>query len=109
MKEYINIKDMLKVDRADKKYLVLATYGDYSLIYRFTSFQPWIVAYLYDEANKGWANGHYFEDMAKAVGYMFYIEKTLNSEAISAVINICDKNDRGDIADLLCEMNLEEE
>lgn len=74
-KKFMNIKD-IQAD-VDEMYLIVAEYKPYTLIYRFTSFQPWVAAWCYDPESKSWANGNYFQDLKDA---MKYIEDNMEKE-----------------------------
>lgn len=103
MKEFVNLKDLPKADGFDEKYLIVATYGNYTLIYRFTSIQPWVVAYLYNPQTKSWAQGYYFEWLSHAL--IFALRRSdIDWSIIEPAIDICDQMERSDIADLLSEM-----
>ena len=68
----------LKVE--DKQtFIVIAKYGTYSLIYNVGAYEPWIVANGYNEENKCWGHGHYFEIFADAIKYLFDNEPVLES------------------------------
>lgn len=41
-----------------------------ALIDRQNNFQPYVVCYGYDDESDTWMQGHYFEDLAKAINYM---------------------------------------
>jgi hypothetical protein len=55
--------------------------GDYTIIYRYTGFEPWVCAWLLKEGkgetevkgmlfpNYYWCQGHYFEKFEDAVAY----------------------------------------
>ena len=56
--------------------------GDYVIVNRFTSFLPWVCAWIFTKEetetdglpNAHWGQGHYFEKFEDAVSYA--IEKT---------------------------------
>lgn len=53
------------------KYKVLAYKGEYALVCRHTSFQPYVVAWLpeMDGNVLTWGQGHYFNDWYEACAY----------------------------------------
>lgn len=51
-------------------YKILKAAGDYTLINRGTSFQPYVVCWLFDRDTYTWAQGHYFSDYIAAEEYM---------------------------------------
>lgn len=68
-------------------YIVIAEYSDYTLIYRGTQFDPWVVAYGYRPKQKCWDQGHYFDVFADALLYLikhepilFYMAEELRKE-----------------------------
>lgn len=81
--------------------------GSYTLVKRNSDYEPFIAAYMYRDEDDTWANGNYFDNSIDALMYILQQERP--ADVISAAINICDRNQRGDIADLLVEMNFEEE
>lgn len=102
-KEFKNISECVIADDGKaEKYIIVAKQGSYTLIYRDSNFQPWIVAYMYDEDSQSWGNGHYFDTLWKAVKYI--TEEETPGNIISSAIHICDKCERGDVGDLLMEM-----
>ena len=52
------------------RYRVLANIGDYTLIDRATSFQPFVVCWLFNTENYTWAQGHYFAEYDRALMWM---------------------------------------
>jgi len=58
-------------------YIVIAEYGDYTLMYRPVKFEPWIVAYHYRTDQKCWDHGHYFDVFADALLYLIKHESIL--------------------------------
>lgn len=64
-------------DEEKELYIVIAQYGTYTLIYRGTKFEPWIVAYNYYPEQKCWDQGHYFDRFADAIKYLFANEPIL--------------------------------
>ena len=50
--------------------IVLDRYDKYVILKRNTKFQPFIVAYNYDESNGTWQQGHYFNSLIGAVEYV---------------------------------------
>lgn len=68
-------------------YIVIAEYSDYTLIYRGTKFEPWVVAYGYRPKQKCWDHGNYFDVFADALLYLikhepilFYMAEELRKE-----------------------------
>ena len=68
MKTFTDLTKEPRHNLEEERYLILETKGDYTLIYRYTSFQPWVVAWLYRE-NSHWEQGHYFDEFSDAVEY----------------------------------------
>ena len=64
-------------DEEKELYIVIAQYGTYTLIYRGTQFEPWVVAWLYRPEQKCWDQGHYFDRFADAIKYLFENEPIL--------------------------------
>lgn len=61
----------MKVER------IIATIGDYTLLkLANTKFQPYVVAWQYDEKSKTWCQGHYFECLFFAYADLKYRTKT---------------------------------
>lgn len=58
-------------------YIVIAEYSYYTLIYRGTKFEPWVVAYKYRPERKCWDQGRYFDIFADALLYMIKNEPIL--------------------------------
>ena len=52
------------------RYRILEAAGDYTLIDRATSFQPFVVCWLFDTKTYTWAQGHYFSDIDAARMWM---------------------------------------
>lgn len=101
-KEFKNISECVSADNEKEKYIIVAKYGDYTLIYRKSEYQPWIAAFMYDEDFHCWGNGNYFSNLWDAVRYI--AEREMLGKIVSSTINICDKYERQDIGDLLMEM-----
>ena len=53
-----------------KRATAVYTKGDYTILYRGTSFEPWIAAYCYDKETVTWGNGNYFDSFGEAVLYV---------------------------------------
>lgn len=60
--------------------IVLDKYDKYTILKRDTTFQPFIVAYNYDELDGTWQQGHYFNSLISAVEYVK--EKQFNSDRL---------------------------
>ena len=58
-------------------YIIIAQYSTYTLMYRGTQFEPWIVAYHCRPEQKCWDQGHYFDKFATAIRYLFENEPVL--------------------------------
>lgn len=43
---------------------------DYVLLKRNSKYEPWIVAWAYDEDNQCWGQGHYFDSFIEATRYI---------------------------------------
>ena len=43
---------------------------DYTLIKRTSSFQPWVLCYMYDFKTGTWAQGHYFSTLYQVEAYL---------------------------------------
>lgn len=74
-------------DEEKELYIVIAQYGTYTLIYRGTKFEPWVVAYGYRPEQKCWDHGNYFDVFADALLYLikhepilFYMAEELRKE-----------------------------
>lgn len=67
-KYFKNITDITK----PAQYLIVTEYKDinYTLIYRNTDFQPWIVAYGYIPEKHAWSSGHYFQNIEDATAFI---------------------------------------
>lgn len=65
------------IDKEKELYIVIAQYGTYTLIYRGTKYEPWIVAYGYHPEQKCWDQGHYFDVFADALLYLIKHEPIL--------------------------------
>lgn len=67
-KEFVDIRKIEKSEGVDELFTVIGQIGDYTLIYRYTKFEPWVVAWCF----KGtyWEQGHYFDTFEDAVQYM---------------------------------------
>lgn len=52
------------------RYSILEAAGDYTLIDRNTSFQTFVVCWLFDTKSYTWAQGHYFSDYEEAQAWM---------------------------------------
>lgn len=50
--------------------MVLDKYDKYTILKRDTTFQPFIVAYNYDESDGTWQQGYYFDSLISAVEYV---------------------------------------
>jgi len=44
--------------------------GDYTLLNRGTTFEPWVVVLLYNDTTQSWWQGHYFGSFYEAVEFM---------------------------------------
>lgn len=105
MKEFIDIKKQPKANGKDERYTVIETIGRDTLIYRHTTFLPWVVAHGYHPELDCWDAGDYLPTIEDA---MLFILKNRNPNAIiSAAMQICDQKDKGDIADMLMQEVME--
>ena len=104
MKEFINIKDLPKADGVDERYMVVAEYGDYTLIYRFTSFEPWVAAWCYHKEEGYWSQGHYYQTLEGALSYIALMDNKVKKHYISTAINICDREEKTEVADMMAEV-----
>lgn len=109
-KEFKNISECVSADNEKEKYIIVAKYGDHTLIYRNSKYHPWVVAFMYDKEFQCWGNGSYFGTLWEAMQNI--AEKEMPGKIVNLAINLCDKYERQDIGDLLMEMwqeNVEEE
>ena len=53
-----------------KKLTVLARKNEYTLIYRHTIYEPFVVAWKYDAERQDWCQGNYFESVVDAKSWM---------------------------------------
>ena len=67
---------------------ILRHRDDYALIETDASYQPYVVAYKYDPASNGWAQGHYFCDREDAE--RFYSAKQFRYD-LDRMIEIAEK------------------
>lgn len=90
--------------KANEYYVVVGKIDDYTLIYRNAKYEPWVVAWEFvDKGNESyWCQGHYFGSFEDAILYMLY--RKTPDRILSAAINICDEEERGDISELLAEL-----
>ena len=54
----------------EKKITVLNQIGNYTLVYRHTVYEPFVVAWKFDPVKQDWCQGHYFESCQDARLYM---------------------------------------
>ena len=82
MKEFVNINDLIKVEGDTERYIIIEEFPDidYVLVYRDTTYQPWVAAWLYDKEKETWQQGHYFCTIEDAMRYILdlQIAKKLN-------------------------------
>lgn len=80
-KEFMTLKDIVK-DEEVTRFVVVAEFPeiDYTLIYRNSSYDPWVAAWGYNKEEKFWCQGHYFIDFEDAVKYIISLqnERKLN-------------------------------
>ena len=69
MKEFRELKNLTKGDNTpDDDYIVVEVLNhNYTLIYRNSSYEPWVVAFGYDREAGYWMNGHYFSTIVEAM------------------------------------------
>lgn len=101
MKKFIDIKKMPKANGKGERYTVIETIGRDTLIYRHTSFLPWVVAHGYHPELSCWDAGDYLPSLESAV--LFILNRNNPDAIISAAMNICDREDKGEIADTLMQ------
>ena len=77
--------------------------GNYTLVKRDSKYEPFVAAYMYSDQDDTWGNGTYFDSGIDAL--MYILQRERSADIISAAVNICDREKRDDIADLLVEMN----
>ena len=85
-----------------QKYDVLVTIGQYTLINRHTNFEPYVVAFMYDDKSGTWAQGLYYGSAEVAIANL--LAKGSPSTLIEAASGICASNEREDIAEMLTGM-----
>lgn len=73
MKSFYEAKEIVGQDGPNENYLVIAENKnkDYTLIFRNAQYQPWVVAWGYNKAERYWCQGHYFNDLADAAAFMY--------------------------------------
>lgn len=112
MSEFINIKNLSdalnNLSSEGDKYIVIQEYDDYTLIYRHSGYQPWIVAYGYDEREKCWGNGHYFEKLESAMSFIFLEEERLEKRVAEDMAVLCDKYSKPVLKEIIDNFNFEE-
>ena len=71
-KKFYDIKNLVNETDVDDTYVVVEQFKDidYSLIYRKSSYQPWVAAWCYRDDAKSWGQGHYFEVIDDALEYI---------------------------------------
>lgn len=83
MKEFVSMNDLIKVKGDTERYIIIEEFPDidYVLVYRDTTYQPWVAAWLYDKEKQTWQQGHYFCKFEDAVTHIFdkQIAKKLNA------------------------------
>ena len=55
---------------------VLDTKGDYTLLKRESSYEPYVVAWKFDKERGDWCQGHYFHDKFSAE--CFFKDRAIN-------------------------------
>ena len=77
MKEFIELKDLIKTEEDTERYIIIEEFPDidYVLVYRDTTYQPWVAAWLYDKEKETWQQGHYFCKFEDAV--VFILDKQI--------------------------------
>lgn len=80
-KKFMTLKDIVK-DEEVTRFVVIAEFPeiDYTLIYRNSSYDPWVAAWGYNKEEKFWCQGHYFCTIEDAMRYILdlQIAKKLN-------------------------------
>ncbi len=70
MKTFVDLSKEPRNSLDNEKFLIIYRLGNYCLIYRYTSFQPWVVANGLHAEEKYWNYGHYFSELRDAVEYI---------------------------------------
>lgn len=98
MKEFVTIERLaylinnMSDDKENGKFIIIQTYGDYTLIYRNTKYQPWIVAYAYDEGNQCWGHGTYLNEFDAAIACFYKKTERALTKATDYVCLHCKEN-----------------
>lgn len=98
-KVFTELSDMLETEKTH--YVVVASYGDYTLIYRNTAYEPWVVAYRYDKDALCWAQGHYYADLGNAMAYLYTMVEKLRETALRAAARILEREEKEELAEML--------
>lgn len=102
MKTFRKIKNIVKADGPDDDYIVVERYTDlnYTLIYRNSSYQPWVAAWGYHEGKGYWEQGHYFERLEDAMAFIqSKREKVVDPDLVERLIDTVEDFIAGDDSD----------
>ena len=71
MKSFYDLKSLVN-GNANETYVIIGEFPkiNYTLIYRGTTYDPWIVAYGYNKENRCWDQGRYYEKLEDAMAFI---------------------------------------
>lgn len=78
---------------------------DYTLLYKADAYPKYCVAYAYNKQTNTWGQGHYFDNIYEALGFMFehpkteyFYENITNAELAKAKQLLLNASESGDTA-----------